>query len=118
MQYCVEGFEANCWGSSFVVVNTITLGKAFSYIANFVSHDAAGVVTFAFTHEFATEGSLTAGDIRTGNKDEYFKVLQALQFVLTPCYPILTFVGSHCLCPSGFILISRRGLKGAITEGG
>jgi hypothetical protein len=58
-----EGFKANGGGGSFVVVNAILLGKAFGYIADFVSNYVPRVVVFAFADKFAFKWTLSGGDV-------------------------------------------------------
>ena len=44
----LEGLEVSSWCHHFVVIDTLSLGKAFSYILHFVADDLSSVVTFAF----------------------------------------------------------------------
>ena len=49
--------------------------QSLSNIADFVSGDAAAVIAFLFTNEFAFEGALAARNIRAGDEYEDIQVM-------------------------------------------
>ena len=53
----------------------------------------------------APKGLLTTWEVRPGDKDKNFEVLQALDFLASTGDPIFTLTGGHGLSPQGFIVI-------------
>jgi len=74
VEEAAEGLKMSGGSHCLVIVNPIVLGKALSYIMDFVVGNVAGIVPFPFADQLPFKGSLAMGEFRLWHQYEDVQV--------------------------------------------
>ena len=111
-----EGLETGRRGGRLVVVNEITLRKAFGDISHFVSGDIARIIPFAFANQFPFKGSLATRNFGAGYQNEDSQVLETFEFIARSCDPVFTLRRGDGGGPKRVIVRVKGDLGGPIGQ--